>query len=417
MFAGNHRTPSKQKVTISVGQALLMLLDKHKNLPTDKLYELKELYLCGAINDKNKLLLEEYLQDPILADYTICKDSTVINEDPTRRYFETHLAHHTLRNQISSVSSVTLRILEVHLEILSLGKINAATKKIMDNIASGNTAETAGIDFEYAELVRQLQTQTFINELTEKENRKLRFYVKLSMHCLMLLEMIDLPIDIYHKSFFKKERRGRMRKQDQESCRSANRGIMKSYMPTPQNDTAYSDTLFDETRAVDKHDPILDASWTKYNFDLLVHPFSCSISGTMLAILRAFNKLNEYGLLILDDYVSLRNFMRIYISLMLYHSGGHTLHEYSALFLLKEIRDAYKFMPNFDHIHLSTLFLYNNLEAFDAALSETIAYNQQILKRHAVLAELHLQPHTLFYHAQIDQTLAEPNNQFAANTI
>ena len=77
------------KTVISPGQGLLLLIDHYKaDLAT--VDQLKRLYLSGAVTPTNKQAIVALMTDPVLSSYRVSFDKRTINEDPSRRYFETH---------------------------------------------------------------------------------------------------------------------------------------------------------------------------------------------------------------------------------------------------------------------------------------------------------------------------------------
>ncbi|MBA2650785.1 MAG: hypothetical protein H0U73_00740 [Tatlockia sp.] len=87
---------------ISVGQALLILLDKYRH-NNDKFIQLKKLYLIGAKDIESLDLINRYLMDDSLKKYEISRDPVIINNDGSRRYFETHLSYETIYQKIDKV--------------------------------------------------------------------------------------------------------------------------------------------------------------------------------------------------------------------------------------------------------------------------------------------------------------------------
>lgn len=96
------------KITISPGQALLLLIDHYKD-NSPKCQELKRLYLSGAINKADGKKINKWLQDKALSAYEVSKDKHTINNDPTRRYFETHLAYETLKESAKTLDRKELQ--------------------------------------------------------------------------------------------------------------------------------------------------------------------------------------------------------------------------------------------------------------------------------------------------------------------
>lgn len=107
------------KTIISPAQGILLLIDHYRNVPNPdltKVEQLKKYYLSGARTDEEQKAIKKLLQDHVLNQYEVSYTNDVINDDPTRRYFETHLAYETLRGQLHELS---LDELQKHFIILS----------------------------------------------------------------------------------------------------------------------------------------------------------------------------------------------------------------------------------------------------------------------------------------------------------
>ena len=87
---------------ISVGQALLILM-KHYVHDKRTQTELKKLYLSGAKDTESVDKINTFLLDDALIDYKVSRDFESINEDKTRRYFETKLAYYTVINSVKNI--------------------------------------------------------------------------------------------------------------------------------------------------------------------------------------------------------------------------------------------------------------------------------------------------------------------------
>src|SRR5260221_487095 len=98
-------------VSITVGQALLLLIEKYQDEP-QRLEQLKNFYLKG-ITAEQRSALDLMLLDPVLSEYTISFSPAHIDEDPSRRYFETHLCSETLHEVLN------------HIEISEVKAVNA----------------------------------------------------------------------------------------------------------------------------------------------------------------------------------------------------------------------------------------------------------------------------------------------------
>ena len=91
------KSTTEASKSITVFQALLILIDKYQKQPTslinaDHLKKLKKLSFLGARNEKEHAEMKSYLKDPDLSDFQITSDHVAINQDPSRRYFETHFS-------------------------------------------------------------------------------------------------------------------------------------------------------------------------------------------------------------------------------------------------------------------------------------------------------------------------------------
>ena len=98
----------KYSPTISPGQGLLLLIDHCKNDPI-KVDKLKKLYLSGAETTADAEEIKALLKDPVLSSYKVSFEATTINEDATRRYFETHLAYESLTHGLSKIDHGELK--------------------------------------------------------------------------------------------------------------------------------------------------------------------------------------------------------------------------------------------------------------------------------------------------------------------
>ena len=113
---------SCKTVTITVGESILMLINACKENMTDRVIidKLKALYLEGvkSADDKDFIrLIKEQFADR--KQFHVSSDPKIINADPTRRYFETHLAYHLLQSKAES---------------LDTKKLIAFTENLIDNL-------------------------------------------------------------------------------------------------------------------------------------------------------------------------------------------------------------------------------------------------------------------------------------------
>ena len=72
-------------------------------------------------------------------------------------------------------------------------------------------------------------------------------------------------------------------------------------------------------------------------------------------------------------------FSQLYISSMLFYSGGHSLYEFTAPLSLKDVRKEFKSIEDFDKIGLKSMFFTDNDIAVESALQDASSYNKSIL--------------------------------------
>src|SRR5438128_1292501 len=114
----NKNLQNTQKIRLSPGQAILILIEKYRNKLTtllknpektvfineqiknleSYLEKLYLLYLSGIKSEEDSSEFRKAMADESLQKYIIVYDYEEIDNDPTRRYFETHLAAATLKN-------------------------------------------------------------------------------------------------------------------------------------------------------------------------------------------------------------------------------------------------------------------------------------------------------------------------------
>ncbi len=233
---------TRRMMKISVGQALLILIDmNHKN--EEKLNFLKRLYLSGAKNLDDKKMIAKLMEDESLANYEILYSKRAIDEDPTRRYFETHLAFETLKTSLDTIDISDLTAYKNTLyNMLPCGKEKIA----VDYVMSGSTppGKKDNIYKEYSDAIKKLQSNDYYQNFAQNEKLKLELLIKLSFLAIIndLESNLHFPIDIYQTGIFSEENRGKLFKPYQDTVRSQHLGLMKSYMPVPINDVAHSDS-------------------------------------------------------------------------------------------------------------------------------------------------------------------------------
>lgn len=432
---------AKAPMTISVGQALLLLIDRYQNTDAEKTKQLKALYLKGFKTQADKSLLKEWLNDPTLEEYHVSKAPSVINNDASRRYFETHLS---INSSHAALEQAELEQLKAHYqsikdcfeglggdidakkfkrtgkrvlkrdyakeqsERLTNGKnpddfIKGISKKEQDGIDRLFSGEIADDDYdmhkEYADMINRVQNNPDYSDAAKEKALLIVKSTRLSMILSMKMQKYrkkglysggNLPgNEIYQSGIYEGENRGRISKpEEQESTRAGHLGILQGHMPLSANDAALSDKAFCYYKPSDRSTYDVDANWTNYAMDQLVHPFSNSISGTLLVQMKMMMKLHDEGNLQFKDKVAIENYFKSMISTMSAVSGGHSLLEFTGPFLLKDIQEKFKFIDGFSDISLESMFLEGNDEAFEKSLQDTILYNNQLIHKAKLHQEL-----------------------------
>ncbi|MDP1601961.1 MAG: hypothetical protein Q8M03_01725 [Legionella sp.] len=376
---------SKYKPVISPGQGLLLLLDHYKE-NTAKALQLKKLYLSGAETPDKESAIRRLLQDPVLDSYQVSFDAATINNDPTRRYFETHLSYESLTHGLSEIN---LCDLEQHVERLH-SMVPDDKKGSIAHVLNGDFEKTDKDLFkEYGDYINKINSGKMFPNLSTDDKRKLELLVKSSFLGVINAWYTPMPLNIYGTGIYSESNKGKVMTADQETTRNQNLGLLKGHMPIALNDIARSETEIPYLKPSDQASFVKHAKWVESNFGKMVHPFSNSISGTMLCQLRAHAKLQKEGQGVFTDSASkMAQFSQLLTSAMLFNSGGHTLNEFTAPLTLSSVRSEFQNIPQFNSINLESIYLTGNQTAFDAALDDSIQYNKTLLLRQNLHAQI-----------------------------
>jgi hypothetical protein len=188
-------------------------------------------------------------------------------------------------------------------------------------------------------------------------------------------------MQIYEKGLFKHTNRGGMLKAN-DTTRSSAIGTLKSNMPVGRFDPLQTEARTHFSRGADNSEYNENALWVQANFNKMVHPFSNSISGTILCLLRVSAYLNKKQIgTLCSSAEAFKSYFMLLTSTMLLASGGHSLYEYTAALSLIEVLQEFASVPGFETVTMESMFLGNNEAAFNAALDETLFYNQLIINR------------------------------------
>lgn len=387
-----------QKFTISTSQAFLLLLSKYRNDKVKKA-ELEEMYLLGRTPD-NATAFDHWLKDAALTGYKIDSSFTATNNDPTRRYFETHLAHQT---RLSALDQLELRQLTQYQAalygILPTAESAQANqmddyRAVYDKIVDLNTPlepNSPLIIQEYRDILLRVQED---KKLDAVQREKAEILIK----CVLLGTLnataynASLPLKIYGKGIYSPEQRGKVDKTKEDvsqyQARSQHLGIMKSYMPLARDDVALTETAFTFLKPSDQSRFDSNADWVKFVEASQLNPFSNSISGTMLCQLRCMAFLKDTRQLNYYRAEEFQSFFKAMTSAMLYATGGHTFQEFLAPLQLPEVQSAFSDVPGFDQLNMKHILFDDNHIALAATIRETIQYNEHLLQKSALHHEL-----------------------------
>ena len=207
--------PIKQQI-ITPGQGLLLLIKHYRDDPI-KLRALKSLYINGANNGEHCIeLCDALLQDPVLKAHDIVIDELSINSDPTRRYFETHLAYHTLKNQLGLLSEDALNLLYLSAFGLFYQKIPPEKLCIVQQVVKGQLVRPTfhkRENYQYHFYIQRILEGSIFSEFSQIERDKILHLVRLLYVALVNgWQKTDMPIDIYDTERFSSRARGRIKR-------------------------------------------------------------------------------------------------------------------------------------------------------------------------------------------------------------
>jgi hypothetical protein len=381
---------------ITPGQGLLLLIKHYQDDPV-KCRALKNLYLIGANNGERCIAIcEALLDEPLMQNYEIAIDEASINADPTRRYFETHLAFETLKQQLKLVRSRELISLYLASIKLFYAEISPERLETVIEVVNGKLIRPIfkkNENYQYYFYIKRIFEGSIFAEFTISERNKI-LYLERVLYLALVNGWckVEMPIDIYRGECFSPTYRGRVKREmsDLRLMRNQHFGLMKGYMPLAANDVARSDIPFEHIKSGDYSTFDVDSPSVQACFQQLVHPYSNSISGSFLVLLRVLGRLHAEQQA-LDFMTSLDKFLlllRLCMSSALFYTGGHSLYEYMAILNLPEVQEFFQFLPGFAALDLATLFYDNNEAAFDEALDATLAYQAHLMNKKTLHDEL-----------------------------
>jgi len=390
------------KIEITIFQALTLLLEKYRDTPNR--YKLIEsIYLTGVRSTRERSLLNNLLEDPLLDTYIIKTTKHAINSDPVRRYFESHLCHNTLA---TSLDFLDIDLLEQHFNSI-FNRIEKDAQDMMQPIIDGQIPPAQPQFIEYWDGLNKLNKPGSYPLFQADQKEKLRLIIKCMYAAVYVPEEMPsgfIPLNIYFHphSVYDKNQRGRESRIDEDrradghklgvhqTVRPHTLGIMRSFMPLPAEDALLDNNPASFARAADYFTYIQGSFLIPDQiFSNKVTPFVGSISGTMLVKLRVMAQLlRDNQLVYTDKHQQLELFFKTFIAYMLHHAGGHSLDEYLQVLELEIVQREFWHLNGFSNLTLTHLFQKNNAEAFHASIEQTITYNNHILLKKALHLEL-----------------------------
>lgn len=391
---------------ITVFQALTMLI-ANKKCAFDSERILQKIYLRGVTTSDDALILREALNSLKLTEFTINEDVDSINNDPTRRYFESMLALHTLKENLDDLDIQKLKQLyQFHFHKMSPYFQLYVPETVFKN---QNLHKVAGRDLseeKYAKSLATLEDENSYVFLFPKELEKgqAKLILNLRKEKLILLSKIAFcavvsvqlnneafPLDLYTdpNGPFGAKQRGRKLISDpvnnffQQTTHSSNLGIMKSNMPLYRDSPLLSQKNEGFVRPVDVRKLDKSSIQARYIESKKVLPFVNGISGTFLMVLRLAKQLRDEGVYPYENSpMQLRLFIKTLVAILIHTGGGHSTQEWLQPIQLPEIQDAFKTLAGFDAFSMENLYMSDR--AFFNAREETELYTKSYLRHQAI---------------------------------
>lgn len=378
----------KMKIKIPPARALLIILEQE--IDPQNRDKLKSLFLRGGLD-----LPEVFKQySDRLKGVEIDFSDKAINNDPVRRYFESHLALQTLLACINRLSSPLLEVLHDAV-VAGLGSTAKVEHKNDMMPAATNEYSDAILRIQSSQkTITKMPSSGEGYEAFDKKSCKKLLVIWNLIHASVLLtqESRDIPLqDVYESPPFTDDTRGRILKtpnKDEGPPFSSLAGLMHSKHPIPREDPLLPLRHFFFKKSSDGCRYDKEAQYIKELFTHGVHPFSASISATYLALLRSLAALyavKKLPIMTLEDFTLLS---LCAMSAMLYHGGGHSYYEFISVVQLPAIKKYFSNIFNeFSQLDMWQA-LQTNQTAFDAAFAQTRSYNAILLKHELMMKDI-----------------------------
>jgi hypothetical protein len=333
---------SGEQRNLTPGQSIFLAIKacKEEGISKEIIDELKSLYLNGVRTKSDKEAITQigqYLSDN--HNYSITTRHEDINNDPLRRYFETHTAYQMLKSSAKSLKTEELHAFTNNLKTNLYKYMPSENRGKMEYILAGIMHPSLNkYEQEYAEMIGQLKSHNF-HGLSPKACNNL---CEIARSTILATNntMFDkqMPADIYAESIFTMgmDGRGRTGRGDQNRAGSSFKGLIREGTPLPEGDIARS-TQSPFLRSADQASYMIESQWSQHLFSRQTQVFSNGISSTTLATLRNILMQKRLGNNHhADDFQS---YMTAFASLMIFNSGGHSLFEIFEVFKLPQLRE------------------------------------------------------------------------------
>ncbi|MCP3964760.1 MAG: hypothetical protein GY750_04705 [Lentisphaerae bacterium] len=307
---------------------------------------------------------------------------------PVRRIFESYLCLETIRcqpycaekeNYAATYYELLCQYAAKHIGVPAKVELDQKLEFFFNGNRANVTQQFNNYDLEFFYIANNLKEHAQHFKV-ESHLKTLEHLIKAAYVHKAVIKHIKFGENLYKQGYFIPANRGRTKKEG--LLNSQYRGIITTapyhndfYMPPNKNLSFFGPFV---SKATDCSRPVHKSMWCDDLSRGMVHPFVNSISGFMIMFLKSFitlwlpaasplRKAKEETVLWL-----FRNF----ISLVVAFFGGHSIYEMSRVIGLDEIKSTLKL-----NVSDISIFLKDNLPAFDKALYEAIIFSKSYRSR------------------------------------
>ena len=397
---------SAGRVILCTSESLLLAIKAYRKAKVGMplISKIYEILIEGVKTEKDRKLVGQI--NDVLTDknYTVSSDPIITNEDPIKRYLETHIAYGALQNTAEDLNHGELKEFTKNLKnrLLALPDTDESHIKVK-KILKGNMKDKRlnKYEKEYAQLISKLAKNDFYG-LSKKACKNL-----LQIACGTSLSTINtqvdssMPVDMYADSVFTMgmDGRGRISKKTNDKVRTTVKGLMKSTSPlmmygdiaNPVGGKYFRKSIYSPfQRSVDQSGFMVENHWVQHLFSLQTHCYSNGISSTTLAQIRNMILEKRLGHSYYKGFF--QKHMTVFASLMVYNSGGHPFFEIFEVFKMRICRELIETdsatLEAIVDDNLMYKWLYVDQPAvFEKALDATLEYLDVLLAKKILNAQ------------------------------